>query len=293
MKKRSNNKGSIYGLQMATLCISIAMVLILLGFVIMSVMTGRNLEQYFKENLVVTMLLEQDMTEGEAKQLCDHLKTHDYIKSLNYISKEQSLKEQTQALGTDPTEFTGGYNPFLSTIELTLRSDYANNDSLLIVSKKLKSYPKVSEINYQKDLVEGVNKVLQIVSIILLCLAALFTFISFALINSTVRLSIYSKRFSIHTMKLVGASWGFIRRPFIFRSMLVGFLSSLLAILVLGGIIYVFTIYEPGILSCLTWEVMAVSGVCVLGFGLLIPAMCAAISVNKFLRMKADKLYKI
>ncbi|MCI7310896.1 MAG: permease-like cell division protein FtsX [Prevotella sp.] len=293
MKKKRNTARTRYGLQVITLCISTAMVLVLLGMVVLSVFTARNLTTYVKENLVVTMMLEQDMTNSEMQNLCTRLKNRPYIKNLTLISKDQVLKEQTQAMGVDPTEFTGGDNPFLSSVELTLMGDFANNDSLQWIAKELKNYPQVSEITYQKDLVENVNSTLSKISLVLLVLAALLTFVSFALINNTIRLGIYARRFSIHTMKLVGASWGFIRRPFVKQAVGIGILAALLALVVLAGIVYALYRYEAGILSVLTPEVMVVTGGAVLLFGIIITSLCAFISVNKFLRMKAGDLYKI
>jgi len=269
------------------------MVLVLLGMVVLSVFTTRNLTNYVKENLVVTVMLDQDMTNPEAQNLCTQLSTRPYIKNLSFISKEQALKEQTTAMGADPTEFTGGDNPFLSSIELTLQGDYANNDSLAWISKELKNHPKVSEISYQHDLVENVNNTLRKVSLVLLILAALLTFVSFSLINNTVRLGIYARRFSIHTMKLVGASWGFIRKPFINQAVGIGMIAASLAIVVLGGFIFGLYQYEAGVFTVITWDVMAITTVAVYIGGILITAFCAYISVNKFLRMKAGELYKI
>lgn len=292
VKKRSKAR-SRQGLQAVTLCISTALVLILLGVVVLSVLTARNTSAYVKENLVITMLLEQDMTTPEAKRLCTKLDKRPYIKHLQFVSKEQALREQTKALGNDPTEFTGGVNPFLASVELTLHADYANNDSLRWISAELRKYPKVSEITYQKDLVESVNRTLAKVSIALLVLAVLLTFVSFSLINNTVRLGIYARRFTIHTMKLVGASWGFIRRPFVRQAVGIGLLAALLACMALGGCVWALYNYEPDILTVLTWQVMAVTGATVFLFGIIITAFCAGISVNKFLRMKAGDLYKI
>lgn len=292
MAKRRKSTRSHQGLQAVTLCISTAMVLILLGLVVFSVLTARNLSTYVKQNIVVTMMLQDDMTPGEARQFCAKLQQRPYICKLDYISKEQALREGIQTLGTDPREFADT-NPFLSSIEITLKADYANSDSLQYISKELKSYPKVSEVKYQKDLIDSVNRNIAKISIVLLAIALLLTIVSFALINNTVRLSIYARRFSIHTMKLVGASWGFIRRPFVRRYMLLGLLAAIIACIALGGAIYVLYMYEPDILDVLTWEVLAITAGTVVFFGLFITAICSTISVNKFLRMKAGDLYKI
>ena len=146
-KRKKASRRSIR-LQSVTLCISTALVLILLGLVVFSTLLGRNLSSYVKENLVVTMMLEQDMTDTEAQTMCRGLAKRPYIKSIHFISKTQALKEATKEMGTDPSEFTDGVNPLPSSVDLTLKSDYANNDSLKWIAKELKQYPKVSEINY-------------------------------------------------------------------------------------------------------------------------------------------------
>jgi cell division transport system permease protein len=195
-------------------------------------------------------------------------------------------------MGTDPSEFIGA-NPFLASIELQLKADYANTDSLKWITKELKKYPKVGDITYQQALVNSVNDNLQKISLVLLVLAVLLTFVSFSLINNTVRLGIYARRFSIHTMKLVGASWGFIRYPFVMRAIVVGMIAAFVAIAVLGTCLYALYSYEPGILTVVTWEIVAITAISVFLFGIIITAICSSLSVNKFLKMKAGDLYKI
>lgn len=292
MAKKKKKTGNRHGLQAVTLCISTAMVLILLGLVVFSVFTARNLSEYVRQNIVVTMVLQDDMTSGEAQQFCARLRTRPYIHKLTYVSKEEALREGIRTLGTDPREFADT-NPFLSSVEVTLKSDYANSDSLVYISRELKNYPKVSEVKYEKDLVDSVNANIAKISVVLLSIALLLTIVSFSLINNTVRLGIYARRFSIHTMKLVGASWSFIRGPFVRRAVGIGLLASVLACAALGAIYYALFLYEPEILSFLTWDVLAITAGVVFVFGIAITAFCATISVNKFLRMKAGELYKI
>lgn len=279
-------------MQMVTLCISTTMVLVLLGLVVFSVLTSHNLSAWVKENLTVTVMLGDDASTNDAKRLCRDLYYRPYSKNIDYVSKEQALKEQTAAMGSDPSEFLGA-NPFVATLELQLNSDYANRDSLRWIARELKKNPKVTDVAYQEDLMDNVNMNLSRINIVLLILALLLTFVSFSLINNTVRLSVYSRRFLIHTMKLVGASWGFIRRPFMQQGLLVGILAGLLAIAVLGGCIYALYTYEPNILNIITWRELAITAVAVLLFGIIITAVCSWISVNKFLRMTAGELYKI
>lgn len=288
-RKRTRNR---HGLQVVTLCISTAMVLILLGMVVLTVFTGRNLSSYVKENLTVTMILSPETTAQDAQTLCQRLKKQPYINGLEYISSERALKEGIKELGADPREFAG-QNPFTASIELRLKSDYANNDSIKNISEKLKNYRGVSEVDYRKDLIESVNTTLRRIGLVLLVLAGLLTIVSFSLINNTIRLSIYSRRFTIHTMKLVGASWGFIRMPFMRSAVGQGLLSAFIAIAVLGGGMYALYCYEPDMTIVIDWQVMAITAGSVLLFGVIITSFCAWISVNKFLRMKAGDLYKI
>ena len=215
-------------LQSVTLCISTAMVLVLLGLIVFSTLTGRNLAAHFKENLEVTMLMDQDMSDAEAQTVYKSLLHKPYIRSIQFISKQQALAEATRTMG-----------------------------------------------------------------ISLLVLAALLTFISFSLINNTVRLSIFARRFSIHTMKLVGASWSFIRAPFIRRAVVTGMLAALIACGVLAAGLYALYCNQPEILTIVTWREMAVTAGSVFLFGIVITGICANISVNKFLRMKAGELYQI
>lgn len=292
-KKHIKSTGRSGRLQKVTLCISTAMVLVLLGLVVFSTLTGRNLSSYVKENLTVTMMLEQDMADNEAQTIIQSLTARPYIKTIHFISKKSALRDAAKQMGTDPSSFTDGVNPFSSSIELTLKSDFANNDSLSWISKELKKYPKVSDITYQKDLVDAVNRNLAKIGMALMVLALLLTFVSFSLINNTVRLGIYARRFSIHTMKLVGASWGFIRRPFVLNAVLIGIVAAVIACIVLGLGMYALYCYEPEILTIVTWREMAVTGAAVMLFGIIITMICANISVNRFLRMKAGDLYKI
>jgi len=292
-KKKKHRKGtSGRGLQVATLCLSTSLVLILLGLVVFSGLTAHNLTNYVKENLVVTVIFKDNTADREAAVTCRKIQTHPYVAHLTYISREDALKEQTQALGADPSEFLG-MNPFVPSAEVNIKADCANSDSLKWITKQIKSYKDVSEVTYQKDLMESVNNNIQKIMLGMIILAALLTFISFSLINNMVRLSIFARRFSINIMKLVGASWSFIRKPFIGMALAEGLVAGIIADLALAGLIYALYTYEPDIMTVVTWQVMAITGGSVLLFGLLISTLCVYFSVNSFLKMPTKRLYKI
>ena len=293
MAKKRRRHGRRQGsLQIITLCISTSLVLILLGMVTFTVLTARNLSSYVKENLTVTLMLSEKMTVAESQRLRTSLNNKRYISRTLYISPQQALKEHVKAMGSDPTDFLGG-NPFVGSIEMQLKAEYANNDSLKWITRELRANSNIEDITYQKDFMDQVNANLRKISIVLLVLAALLTFISFSLINNTIRLSVFSRRFSIHTMKLVGASWSFIRWPFIKRAIAEGLVAAIVADGVLAAGIYALYHLEPAILVVVDWRVMTITGVAVLLFGLIITTFCSYLSVNRFLRMSAGDLYKI
>ena len=283
---------SFFNMQFITSSISTMLVLLLLGMVVFFVLSANNLSTYVRENISFTVLVSDDMKEPEVLKFQKKLNEKVYVKESVYISKEKALQEQTEAMGTDPAEFLG-YNPFTASIEIKLNAAYANSDSIAWIEKEITSNKKVMEVSYPQDLLDSVNRNIRKVSMFLLGLAALLTLISFALINKTIRLAIYSKRFLIHTMKLVGASWGFIRRPFLLRNIWIGAISGVMADAVLMGMAYMLVKYEPQLIEIMTPASLLVVMVSVFIFGLAITSLCAYISINKYLRMKASALYYI
>ena len=290
--KIKHNSVSYFDMQFVTSSISTTLVLLLLGLVVFFVLGAHNLSVYVKENINFSILISDDMKESDILKLQKKLDKEPFVKATEYISKKQALREQTEAMGTDPQEFLG-YNPFTASIEVKLHSDYANSDSIAKIEKKIKKNTNIQEVLYQKDLIDAVNDNIRNINLMLLGLAVILTFISFALINNTIRLTIYSKRFLIHTMKLVGASWSFIRRPFLRRNFWIGVLSAVIADAVLWGAAYWLVSYEPELIRVITPDVMLLVSVSVLIFGVLITWLCALLSINKYLKMKAGTLYYI
>ena len=281
---------STFDMQFVTAGISTTMVLFLLGLVVFSVLTANNLSVYIRENIAFSAILDDGMKETSIMKLQESLNKKNYVKQTIYISKEQALKEQTEAMGTDPTEFIG-HNPFNASIEIKLNAGYTNPDSIKWIEKELMANKNILEINYPQNLLDSVNKNLQKISLFLLGLAVLLSLISFSLINNTIRLTIYSKRFLIHTMKLVGAGWGFIRKPFITRNLWIGILSGAVANAVLTSLAYTAVKYEPELLAIISPESIMIVAASVMVFGIIITTLCAYISINKYLRMKISELY--
>ena len=282
----------LFDMQFITACISTTMVLILLGLMLFLVLSAHRLSVYVRENLNFTVLLNNDAPESAILALQKRLDSEAFVKASAYISKEEALKEEVETMGSDPVEFLG-YNPFSPSIELKLHAAYANADSVAWIKERILADKLVTDVDYRQGLMDSVNRNISKLSIGLLAVAALLTLISFALINNTVRLTIYSKRFLIHTMKLVGASWSFIRRPFLRRNVWSGVLAAVVADAILMGTAYWAVTYEQELLQVITPEVMLIVCASVLVFGIVITWLCAYFSMNKYLRMKANSLYYI
>ena len=266
------------------------MVLILLGMVILLTLTANVVGDSVRENLVVTVVLQEDTPTEEAKKLQQELCSKPYVNSIEYVSKEQALKEHVESMGIDPSEFLEA-NPFPISMEVSMKAEYSNNDSLLWIEKELEERAEVDEVTYQKDLVKNLNRNLTYASLVLLGIAALLIVVSLSLIYLTVQLIVYNHRFIIHTMKLVGAKWSYIRRPFLVSSFWIGLISAILADAVLFGMIKWAAKYDEAILLYVTMQNMLIVAGSVLAVGLLITVVCTYVSVTQQLYKKAGKLY--
>lgn len=285
-------KKRLIDIQFVTACISTSLVLLLLGFVVLVVLSAKSLSTHVRENLELSLLLNDNVTEKEVERIVNYVNAQEYTKATHYISKEDILAEQTASMGLDPTEFLG-YNPYTASIEVKLKADHANTDSIMLIKNKLMRYTQIREIAYPSELMDNVNDNIRKISFLLLVLAFALSMISFALINNTIKLTIYSQRFILHTMKLVGASWAFIRRPFLMRNLGIGIASGVLANGLIAGSIYLLLRYEPQMSYLFTWYTLGIVGGSVMLFGILITLLCAYFSINRFLRMKAGDLYYI
>ena len=273
-----------------TSTISISLVLFILGIVVLMGILATRLSMYVKENMGFSIVLKENVKESQVKKLQKNLDIAPYVRATQYISKEDALKELEVELGENPKDLLG-FNPLQASIEVKLRSDYAHPDSLVWIEKGLrKGTVAIDDIVYQKDLIQLVNDNIRRISFMLLGLAVVLMLISFALISNTIRLGAYSKRFIIHTMKLVGATPAFIRKPFIISNIINGIIGAFIAMALLSGCVsYLLTGFDNlDDISCLFWVF-----VIVLLLGVVLTAISAWFAVNRYIRMDRDNLYYV
>ncbi|MDR2388315.1 MAG: permease-like cell division protein FtsX [Tannerellaceae bacterium] len=275
-----------------TSVISIALVLFLLGLIFLMALLGNQLSDYVKENISFSILLVDGIKESDIKKMQKNLDDLPFIKSTEYISKEQAAEELAAELGVNPVTFLG-YNPLSASIDVKLHSQYTNTDSLSVIERKLKTYASVSELSYRKDMMQIVNDNIKRIVPVLLTLALILTAISFVLISNTIRLLIYSKRFLIHTMQLVGATPDFIRKPFVGHNILSGVFASILAIWMLIGALYYLQGELTGFVQMLNVGMLLLVFASVFVMGLILSVVATVLTVNRYLRMKVDELYYI
>ncbi len=270
--------------------LSITLVLFLIGLLSMIIFNARYLNNYIRENIGLTLVLKEDVKEAELFQLQKVLSTQPEVKSATYVNSQSAESILREELGEDFVSFLG-YNPLNATIDVKLFADYTRNDSLVNIEKKLLEFPEVEEVYYQRNLVNLINENTQKIGIIILGLAVVMLFIFLTLINNTIRLSIYSKRFIINTMQLVGATRNFIRRPIVARSVLYGFIGGLIANIVLTVLIYTYIKEFKEIINYSINELLLI--VCSIVFitGITISWLSTTFAVNKFLKLKYDELF--
>ena len=276
-----------------TSTISISLVLFILGIVVLMGILATRLSMYVKENMGFSIVLKENVKESQVKKLQKKLDIAPYVRATQYISKEDALKELEVELGENPKDLLG-FNPLQASIEVKLRSDYAHPDSLVWIEKGLrKGTVAIDDIVYQKDLIQLVNDNIRRISFMLLGLAVVLMLISFALISNTIRLGAYSKRFIIHTMRLVGATPAFIRKPFIISNIINGIIGAFIAMALLSGCVYYLltefdNLYTLIDISSLFWVF-----VIVLLLGVVLTAISAWFAVNRYIRMDRDNLYYV
>ncbi|MBR5467427.1 MAG: permease-like cell division protein FtsX [Bacteroidaceae bacterium] len=277
--------------QFLTSTISTTMVLLLLGALVLFMLTAREIRRHVRQDLTVTIILADTTSEYTARNIEAEIAQKKYIHHVNYISSEQALQEQIESMGVNPKEVLGN-NPFSISMELRMKDMYACSDSLLWITDNLYEEEAIIDVIYQKELIENLNKNLNTISVILLGITIMLSVISVSLINSTVHLSVYSRRFIINNMKLIGARWAFIRRPFLIRGLCIGVTSTIIANGILLGLLRWSTKYDDALTQFIPKENIIMMALSVLTFALVITLTCTYISVTRFLRMKEKDLYK-
>ncbi|NCB07064.1 MAG: FtsX-like permease family protein [Bacteroidia bacterium] len=273
-----------------TSMISITLVLIMLGTLGLVLINAGRLSDYVREKIGFTLVLHDNIKEPEVARLQKILTATPYVKSTRYIDKETAAKELTEDLGEDFSEFLG-FNPLFASIEVKLYAPYTTSDSLKVIEHKFLEYPQVKEVFYQKNLVSVINQNVRKISLILVVISGLMLFIFVALINNTIRISVYSQRFSINTMQMVGAGNAFIRKPFLQRSLYWGIYGAVIANLVILSGFYTYKKELTGIISTSDLFVSALVFALVMALGMLISFLSSWFAVNKFLKMKFDELF--
>jgi len=279
-----------YQSSVATTIVSITLVLTMLGLLGLTILHARKLSDYVKENIGFRVYLKEDAATEDIIILQKKLDAEPFVKSSRYISPEEAARELTADLGEDFIDFLG-YNPLPPSIDLRVRAAYANVESLETIERNLMQEVVVKEVFYQKSLVHLINKNVNRISIVLLGFTGLLMLIAIALINNTIRLSVYSKRFIIRTMKLVGATRRFISRPFIVRGVLQGFYSAIFAIILLVTILYFLMQQVPELVNLFDLYLYLAVFFLVMLTGMFLAWVSTWFAVRKYLRMTEDELY--
>jgi len=269
----------------------IAMVLSMIGLLGLILVEANNLSRYVKENIVLNIFVDDAAHETDVLQLQKQIEGNVMVKQTQYVSKELAARNLQKDLGEDFVKFLG-YNPLSQSLDVYLKAQYANNADIEKFKAELLKNPLVKEVKYQKSLVDQMNENITTISLIILAFAGIFVLLSVALINNTIRLAIYSQRFLIKSMQLVGATKGFIRKPFMLYGIWHGLLGGLIAILILIGTLSLAYKEIPDLIILRNYTEFGLIFVAILGLGVFISGFSTFLAVNKFLRLKIYNLYR-
>ena len=269
----------------------IAMVLVMIGLLGLILVKANNLSRYVKENIVLNIFMDDSAHETDVLQLQKQLDANVMVKQTQYVSKELAARNLQKDLGEDFVKFLG-YNPLSQSLDVYLNAEYANNTDITKLKTQLLKNPLIKEVKYQQSLVDDMNKNLTSISLVILAFAAIFVVVSVALINNTIRLAIYSQRFLIKSMQLVGATKGFIRKPFLLYGIWHGLLGGLIAVIILVVTLSLAVNQVPELVILQNYTEFGIVFLGVVGLGVFISAFSTFLAVNKFLRLKIYDLYR-
>lgn len=276
----------------ATTTVSISLVLFLLGLTILIAIVGREISSFMKENVGLSIELPENMSEAAITKLQKELNSSEFVRAAIFVSKDEIKEQLVEDLGRDPEEILG-YNPLYNSFEIKLNPEYANPDSLKIVEKQFKSKNLIQNFIYDENDIRMVNTNLSKIGAALFVVAILLTFISFTLIRNTIRLNIYSKRFLINTMRLVGATNAFIRKPFVLQTVGCGIVAAILANISITALLYYLTREYPELISIVRMESLVILYALIIFLGIAITAIATVSAVNRYLRMETNDLYHV
>jgi cell division transport system permease protein len=270
---------------------SISLVLFMLGITGLLLLKANSISKAVKENIGFTIYLRNDVQEADIKRLQKSLDASDFVKTTAFISQQEAAEDLQKELGEDFVNFLG-YNPLSASIDIKLNAQYAHPDSIQWIEAEMLENPKIKDVAYHKDLLSAVNENIKKISLVLVGFSVMLLFVAIALINSTIRLAIYSRRFIIRSMQLVGATPGFITRPFVVKSLINGFYGAVISVVLIGMVAYSAQNAMPELfnLNDLTIYGMVILGVFILG--LLISWASTTLAVKRYLRLKTNELYK-
>ena len=274
----------------ASVVISLSLVLFVIGLLGLVLINAQRLSNYVKENIGFTIMLKEGVNEMEIMNFQKILDAADFAKSSTFVSKEQATKDLQNDLGEDFVSFLG-YSPLLASVDVKLNASYANTDSLAVIKTELNDYPVVHTIFYQENLIDKLNSNVNRLSFFLLSFCLLLFVIAFALINNTIRLSVYSKRFLIRTMRLVGATNSFIQKPFLVKGIYQGIYSSIFAIFMLIGSIQLIQSETASMLNITDLKIIGFIFILVFIFGFFLSWISTFYAVRKFIKQNESELY--
>ena len=274
----------------ASVVISLSLVLFVIGLLGLVLINAQRLSNYVKENIGFTIMLNEGVNEIEIMNFQKILDAADFAKSSTFVSKEQATKDLQNDLGEDFVSFLG-YSPLLASVDVKLNASYANTDSLAVIKTELNDYPVVHTIFYQENLIDKLNSNVNRLSFFLLCFCLLLFVIAFALINNTIRLSVYSKRFLIRTMRLVGATNSFIQKPFLVKGIYQGIYSSIFAIFMLIGSIQLIQSETASMLNITDLKIIGFIFILIFIFGFFLSWISTFFAVRKFIKQNESELY--
>lgn len=270
--------------------ISIGLVLFLVGILGLIVLKTNSITEHFKEKVTITIFLKDNAKNSDVEVLQAELKRAEYTKSITYISKKDAAKKYTEEIGEDFVSFLGD-NPLKNAVDISLKSEFVTPEKMAAIEKNLLIRSIIAEVTYDKPLIELLTKNINRLTFWMLLFSGLFTLIAIVLINSSIRLSIYSKRFTIKTMQMVGATKGFIRVPFILKSIQLGILGALLAIAGLVAFILYMNKTIPELEMLSNYKILALLFMVIIGLGILITWVSTFFATQRFLNLRTDELY--